>query len=77
MEVKLGDKFLRVWDDEYVEGIVVVNELDLNKKQFSAFDKNSGFWWYEESSLRAYYDTTLLSILTPLNSLSKLLYLGE
>ena len=78
MDVKVGDKFLRVWDSEFPLGVVEVEEMFDSNRFFLATDSNGQKWSYLSDKLRAYrFGGETISILTPLNPLSKLLYLGE
>jgi hypothetical protein len=77
MEIKVGDKFIRVWDEDYPVGIVTVTHLN-NRLTFVAKDCVGDYWSYEVYDLKAYgLGNDVISILAPLNNLTTLLYLGE
>ncbi len=76
MEIKVGDKFIRVWDEDYPVGIVTVTKIDVEKGEFWAQCKEQDYWWYKQNDLKAYAGD-IISILAPINNLTTLLYLGE
>ncbi len=77
MKIKVGDKFLVVWDTDIPEG-TVMRVTCLNVDYFSARNDVGRGWSYLIKDLKAYgIGNKVYSILTPMNTLSKLLYLGE
>ena len=76
MEIKVGDKFIRVWDSKYPLGVVEVEEIDVENDEFCAQCKEQDYWWYKQNDLKAYAGD-IVSILAPINNLTTLLYLGE
>ena len=77
MKIKVGDKFLVVWDTDIPEG-TVMRVTYLNEDYFSASNDVGRGWSYLVKDFKAHgFRNEVFSILTPINSLSILLYLGE
>ena len=79
MDVKIGDKFLRVWHMHCPVDIVEVTFV--RERSFDTIDSNGTVGLYNTKNLKMFMlesnTKKLYSIVAPLNQLNKLIYLGE
>lgn len=79
MDVKVGDKFLRVWH-RYCP-VAVVEVTCVRERSFDTVDSMGFVGLYNIKNLKMFMlesnTKKLFSIVAPLNQLNKLMYLGE